>query len=573
MNKRIYIYISLLLLLISFQSIYSRIITTNDLKEALSQANPGDTIELKSGKYSDFPYSLKNGTWDKKIKITPAPNAWVYFEGKSSSCVFEDMFIHDVIIEGPMDIYSAYCGIKLMNSSNINITKLAFFEMKQHAILISGHNNIIYKNKIYGCQEENKYTAKSKTSGWGQCVAIWGVKQGIPSTHNTVLENIISFSYGESLYFFNCEYCRAENNEITNGLSANIFIDSSKNITISQNILRVNSTEYDNKYGSACGIAMSPDDEHPISYIYIINNIFLGTRIGIYFSLPDIGGAYDNVRIIHNTLWNVHVTPIWFQKPKSKIYNTFGCEMKNNFIYFEGAKEFEPKKAWTLGYNFYYNTAQVPTIYSDNTSKAENNLTLDTVFNQIGGCKNYYDKDLEPNCLRPSKHPGKLKLFQSGKAVIPRVQYDKVYCRRNDYTPSIGAFEFPEGCSGDVEPPTDIPYDDYDVRFNITYCTSGYRVMKIVGSFCNWNVKSAINMTQVKNCNWTATMRDGTNLEFKYKFVEAIGGSAYKIESDPYREFEGSALAKQVRKNSTGKYEGCDYTTSGNLITLVCTWR
>ena len=34
MNKRIYIYISLLLLLISFQSIYSRIITTNDLKEA-----------------------------------------------------------------------------------------------------------------------------------------------------------------------------------------------------------------------------------------------------------------------------------------------------------------------------------------------------------------------------------------------------------------------------------------------------------------------------------------------------------------------------------------------------------
>ena len=58
------------------------------------------------------------------------------------------MFIHDVIIEGPMDIYPAYCGIKLMNSSNINITKLAFFEMKQHAILISGHNNIIAKRKI-----------------------------------------------------------------------------------------------------------------------------------------------------------------------------------------------------------------------------------------------------------------------------------------------------------------------------------------------------------------------------------------------------------------------------------------
>ena len=571
MNKRISI--SLLLLIVSFQTIYTRIITTDDLKAALAEANPGDTIELKSGYYRDVPYTLKNGTYEKKIKIKSAPNADVDFMGTPSSCIFDDMYIHDVIFEGEMYLHRALCGIKLLNSSYINITGLFIVNIEQQGILISGHHNTIYNNKIFDCVRENRYDTKSKTSGWSQSVAIWGVKNGVPSTYNSVINNIISFSYGESLYFFQCEHCVAQQNEITNGLSANIYIDSSKYIDIDGNILRVNSTEYDNKYGSACGIAMSPDDNNPISYINITNNVILGTRVGIYFFMQDIGGGYNNVRILHNTLWNVHVTPIWFKKPNTKIYNVFGCEMKNNFIYFEGAKEFEPKNAWDLGYNIYYNTTIVPTIYSDTTSKAAKNLTLNTVFNQINSCKDYYNKDLIPDCLRPSKHPDKLQLYHSGTALKPRVREDKVYCQRNYYTPSIGAYEFPEECSGDVEPPTDIPQGDFDVRFNISYCTAGYRVMKLVGSFCNWNVGSGLNMTQVKSCNWTATIRDGTSLEFKYKFVEAIGSSAYKVESDPYRVFKGSALADAARKKPKGIYENCNYTTISNLITLACTWR
>ena len=122
MNKRISI--SLLLLFVSFQSIYTRIITTNDLKAALSEANPGDTIELKSGTYRDVPYSLKNGTYEKKIKIKIAPNADVDFVGTSSSCIFDDMYIHDVVFEGEMYLHRALCGIKLLNSSYINITGL-----------------------------------------------------------------------------------------------------------------------------------------------------------------------------------------------------------------------------------------------------------------------------------------------------------------------------------------------------------------------------------------------------------------------------------------------------------------
>ena len=147
MLQRIY---SFLILLAILQLINSRIISTNDLKEALPQAQPGDIIELKSGIYKDVPYTLKNGTRSYPIKIRSAPNAEVEFEGDPTKCIFEASFVHDVIIEGPMRLATSFCGLKILNSTNINITGLYIVNMKQHAILMTGHNNVIFKNRFSG---------------------------------------------------------------------------------------------------------------------------------------------------------------------------------------------------------------------------------------------------------------------------------------------------------------------------------------------------------------------------------------------------------------------------------------
>ena len=94
--------------------------------------------------------------------------------------------------------------------------------MKQHAILMTGHNNVIFKNRIDGCVWENQGKAKTMTGGWSQCVAILGVKNGVFSTNTLVQENLIGFGFGEGLYFLNCDNCRAYKNNITNTLSNNI---------------------------------------------------------------------------------------------------------------------------------------------------------------------------------------------------------------------------------------------------------------------------------------------------------------------------------------------------------------
>ena len=53
---------ALFLLLIAFQSIYTKVITTYSLEVALREVEPGDIIELKSGTYRAIQYQFKNGT-------------------------------------------------------------------------------------------------------------------------------------------------------------------------------------------------------------------------------------------------------------------------------------------------------------------------------------------------------------------------------------------------------------------------------------------------------------------------------------------------------------------------------
>ena len=89
--------LSLILLLI-FSMINSKLIPTNDLKLALSEAEPGDIIELKSGIYRDAPYSLKSGSQGKPIIIRSATYADIVFSGNQNSCIFNgertSIYIH-----------------------------------------------------------------------------------------------------------------------------------------------------------------------------------------------------------------------------------------------------------------------------------------------------------------------------------------------------------------------------------------------------------------------------------------------------------------------------------------------
>ena len=560
----------LIFFLFNFSLISSKTITTKDLNSALSNASPGDIIELQSGTYSSIPYRLASGTKGKPITVKAEEGAKVIFTGTTSMCIFDFSGISYASIEGPFELKDALCGVKAMDVDNVKISGLKIHNTQQHGIVISGENNEVSDNEIYDCVMENKNIGKTLDYGWSQCVASWGKNYNSGFSKNIAFKNnYIHEAYGEGLDFLKCDGCSAISNNITNGFSMNIYCDASKNILIDGNILRVNSNDYDTQWGNACGVGLASESQNSadIENIVIQNNVIIGTRMGIYFFLIGTGG-YNNVKILHNTLWKVSVTPIWFRAPTNSPSN---CEMRNNFIYFEGQIEFAPKSAWTIGSNYYYNIEDVPSMYSDTQggSRAARTLDLSTVFNSnIGNC-NYNDRNINAQCLRPSSTPNDwLKLYQSGSK--SSVTNDFSGCKRSTTNPSIGAYEYPVGCSeADIVIP-DIP-DDLKVKFTINYCTSGSEIVKMVGEFCSWKVDSGYTLKNEGNCNWSYTL-ENPSASFKYKFIIS-NGSSTKWENDPNRVFNLATLASTISSSSSGNYAGCSYTTSGSLVSLKCSWR
>lgn len=96
-----------------------------------------------------------------------------------------------------------------MNANYVNITGLKIHDTQEHGIVVSGHNNHIYNNEVYNCVMNNKATAKTKSYGWSQCVAVWGAGNGAFSSNIIFEKNYIHEGYGEGLDFLECDNCKA----------------------------------------------------------------------------------------------------------------------------------------------------------------------------------------------------------------------------------------------------------------------------------------------------------------------------------------------------------------------------
>ena len=554
-----------ILLLIQFSLTYSKIIETDNLNLAISEALPGDTILLKAGIYSSIPYNLKSGEEGKLITIKAIDGDSVMFIGnkESSSCIFELNEISYISIEGPFELKDAFCGIKAMDVSNIKISGLTIHDTQQHALVISGENNGISNNEIFNCVLENKESSKNITYGWSKCVEIRGKHNNSYFSNNILLNNNnIHNTWGEGLYFQKCDICSAVGNNITNAFSMNMYIDKSKNIIINRNILRVNSDEHDSHLGNACGIGLSSEggNINILDNIIIQNNIIIGTRIAIYFFQRGFSG-YNKIKILHNTIWYISVTSLYFENPSN---SPLDCELRNNLIYIDNwIADFYPKKSWTIGNNYFYNYSKVPNEYkdTDGESKAIQDLDFDKIFNNRFNNCNYYDKNIDIECFRPSTVPDdSFNLYHNGSKSTIIENKDYSGCIRDDTNPTIGAFEFFRLC---------LEYD-VQLKFIINYNTKANGDIGLTGSLWSW--KNIVQFNYEDENNWTYLFTHPPEY-FEYKFVHVIGNEIKTWENGGNRKFNLNDLVKKIKLNYKGEYENCQYEKNQNIVILECFWK
>ena len=600
-----------MILLAYFLILFNLIILTNTIEvtpetfqDTLSKAQPGDIIELSSGTYNKAPYKIStNGISGHPIIIKPADEAKIIFQGSNNDvCIFELINNSYIYLEGKMEMINAYCGIKILDSNSINIKGLLFHEIKKEAIIVSGENIEISDNEIYHCSSDSKEKAPNLMFGESQCTSVLEQTNNVYSKYIYFKNNHIYDSYGEGIKLLFCEYCSVTSNIIQNTLALNLYLYNSKNTLIEGNLIEVTKKDYNSKFGKAVGIGLSSDFLNIINNITIQNNLIIGCRIGIYY-FPNGIGSYELIKIYHNTIWMMDITPIWFTDSLSNKENN---ELYNNFLYHNLPTQFSPKSVWKIGYNVYYNTESIPQQYKDTqseTSKAVKALDLSFIFNNQDGACNYknFDTTLNINCFRPSDFPDKnIKLFQGGTQ--KSVEKDFEGCIRNK-NPSIGAFEYPDGCEEETDttdtsdttdttdipdttdeiitdaPETEIPLTDepepekhYDVIFKIHYVPNSGESIKIMGSFCQWEIGQCPFMYNSNNY-WTYTFNKGTESTFNYKFAVQKGSSITRWEKDPNRVFNGPTFDEQIKKGVySDTIESCSYVFNNEIITLTCSW-
>ena len=193
----------------------------------------------------------------------------------------------------------------------------------------------------------------------------------------------------------------------------NIYLYSSINLLIERNIIKVTNEDYNSKFGKAVGLGLSSDSFYDIESVEIQNNVIIGCRIGIYYFITGTA-SYKDIKIYHNTIWMVDITPIWFAEPIGAPSNS---ELFNNFIYHKKKSQLSPKSIWNIGYNIFYNSEKVPNQYSDTeseTSKAIKKMNLSEIFNNNNGECNYNNPNINITCFRPNSKI-KMNIIHGGK--------------------------------------------------------------------------------------------------------------------------------------------------------------
>ena len=341
----------------------------NNLANDLDSIQPGDVLELQTISFvgKTVPVKIKGlkGTKEAPIIIRPVPGRSAVFKGDKLKLKPEEAFVRFedlsyVNIEGPIVIKnSAGRCLEIVNSNDVNVQELQVFNCSYQGIIVSGERIEVKKSEIYDTALSNKERVLDKSYPAVSSIASIQDGKRFMSTEIAFEQNYIHDNYGEGIYLSFCSYCRINLNNVVNSFSVGIIADSSQFTEINQNIIRVNTTNFDTRDGVSDCIALSnensneEDDDFTIENskdFWIMNNLLISCGMGIGYYESGSEKTYTNIKIFHNTMWNIHFEPLRFlqepseeheekaKKKGQKPSESRGNQIINNVIYFKDPK-------------------------------------------------------------------------------------------------------------------------------------------------------------------------------------------------------------------------------------------
>lgn len=233
---------------------------------ALTQLQPGDTLYLESGNYSDEQITFNiSGTVENPISIIAEAGA------------------NPIINYNNTDFESIN-----VTGSNLIITGLNISNIKDDCVKVSGNNIRLSDLEISKCT--------------GRGVSIVG--------NNVTLEKSKVFNNDGGIYVYGISNFTLDENFIYDNYDFNIEIDNSNNININSNLFSCSISNLYLKDGkNADSISIKATNYVTIgdnlANIKIVNNLFGFCNHQIYFDKSvSSESSLNNFEIYHNTFWN-----------------------------------------------------------------------------------------------------------------------------------------------------------------------------------------------------------------------------------------------------------------------------
>lgn len=327
----------------------------------------GGTVYLRGGTYTSVsPVTLsKSGSAGNLITFAAYPGETPILNATGGTYTLNDSTIYVsgsfVTVKGLTIINSPQRGISAFGSgiNNVIFDGLTIHDVQRQAVLVCGATMTVQNCLVYNASLINTSQALGN-SGWPAAIhANAKYPEGTVSTGITVQGCVVHDCWGEGIDLENVDGGTLTRNTVYDCLSILIYMDTSRNMTITKNRLWVASATYTRtdtlRAASAIEIGCELTTQSTINFTIANNLVAGGCPYAVHYwsAGVDATKVYSGVKVFGNTFWGTVGFPtVSFETAGGGTPS--GCELRDNIIYAGSsstALNLDQPAAWTVTNN------------------------------------------------------------------------------------------------------------------------------------------------------------------------------------------------------------------------------
>jgi len=302
------------------------------LSYAVNKLNPGDTLYVRGGSYSELVVVWISGTASAPITIAAYPGESPIIDGASLTVSDYASLLQlsgDYInVSGfelrniNLDGYGGHGGNTVvlggyginMTGAHDTVSKMLVHQIWAQGISASGDYSTIQDSTINmvalsNCRTPGVANCSTASRAWPSCVSAASTYNTTQITHNAIIQrNTVYNCWGEGISTWRSDGAVIQDNVSYDNWAQNLYVNNATNTLVQRNLIYNTPNNYVNAraaFSLADEVSNSIPAENPLSsHNTVINNLIYNAQFCAFCWTLVPGSGLNNVVIANNTIIN-----------------------------------------------------------------------------------------------------------------------------------------------------------------------------------------------------------------------------------------------------------------------------